>query len=309
MARRRPPLGVHGRRDTPVRTHLTQFQFFSPEDRDNGVMDVWMSKNDITGEHWTRADFDDGVCFAHFGEGEQCSLTQSEMAHIIFQRKMLELVHAPSHGTHLIQTRPGAITPLQAQASLHTQTMASVPGILARAADRAVNKWVVNTDLNVSSKGIVSPPVKSTTRDKVVQDIVYSTNYYGPQGSLDMARPELGAHLVGRKIQVGWNYNDKRSNKATALWCNGRIMAITPTQESKRQRTKLNGLKTIKTEKDSTRFWNAEVCFEQRCLGYHSLGHKIDEVEDEITQMVAIDGENWNTSCVPKHLRWRLTKE
>lgn len=306
MARRRPPLGVHGRRDTAVCTHLTQFQFFSPDDRDNGVMKLWLSQKRFTHEFWTRADFDDGVCFAHFGKGGQCSLSRTEMSHIIFQRKMLELVHAPNRSMQWMQSKPGSVTPPQAQANLHAQTMASVPGILARAAGRAENQS--SNFSNVSAKATVSPPVKSTT-EKVVQDVEYGPYYYGPVGTIALERPVLGAHLIGKKIQVGWNYNDARSKKDTPLWCNGRIVAISPTRESKRQRTKLAAIKIMKKEKGHTRFWNAEICFDQRCLGYHTLGHEVNKVEVESRQMVKIDHENWNTSCIPRHLRWRLMKE
>lgn len=92
MARNRIPLALHGtqmnHRNTPIRTHTTQFQFFQANDRDNGTMDEWAKRDDRS--EWTRFDFDDGVVFAH--HGSEYALT-CDMPNVVVQMRMIELAH------------------------------------------------------------------------------------------------------------------------------------------------------------------------------------------------------------------------
>jgi len=103
---------------------MTWFQFFSPEDRDNGTMKEWIQLNDIPGQHWTRTDFADGVCFAYFGE--HCSLDKTAMSHIIFKRKMVESVHAQMNSKQDDHTND-----LQQVVNIHADAIRSISGVIA----------------------------------------------------------------------------------------------------------------------------------------------------------------------------------
>ena len=297
MARPRLLLGLSGERDTPVKTSMTRFQFFSPTDRDNGVMTEWITSNEATGDRWIRADFDDGVCFAHFGE--ECTLTNDEISNVIFYRKMLELPNAPKSSPTdkctiaPVKTEQGVITPEQSNVNNPSaKAIRYISGVIALAKHRE--------EANVGTRGT----------KKVFEEVIADANYFGPRRFLDETKPVLGYHLVGSKIQVGWNYIDKtKSNNITTIWCNGTIRSMSPTRESKRHYSGLSGKRTIKKERDATRFWDAEVLFDARVLKSATLNKQDKIEEEETTWPMLLDIENWSTSRIAKHLRWRLLKE
>lgn len=174
MARYRIPPGLEGQRSIKIKTHMTKFMFFDSEDMDNGILDEWVTSNIAAEDGWVRHTYDDGVIFAHYGQGY--SMTEKCVENIVVQRRMVELVRSGLPSSNNSDTTMEFEEECLAEENLHLSALSKATQSLASTCLVASFRHEISSDLvneeelnvNITDDDIVQASYFPTQREKVI---------------------------------------------------------------------------------------------------------------------------------------------
>lgn len=171
MARYRIPPGLEGQRSIKIKTHMTKFMFFDSEDMDNGILDEWVTSNIAAEDGWVRHTYDDGVIFAHYGQGY--SMTEKCVENIVVQRRMVELVRSGLPSSNNSDTTMEFEEECLAEENLHLSALSKATQSLASTCLVASFRHEISSDLvneeelnvNITDDDIVQASYFPTQRE------------------------------------------------------------------------------------------------------------------------------------------------